>query len=76
MSEKLPMVEKILKSEKLIETINSISNKKLTLFKDKLNIKYSGGKGYNPHIDGHFTWIDKNGNKNMGGRNIQIIFLM
>lgn len=74
-SEKLPMVKKILSSEKLIQTINSISNKKLILFKDKLNIKYSGGKGYNPHIDGHFTWIDKNGNKNYGWKKYSNYFL-
>ena len=33
MSEKLPMVENFLKSEKLIETINSISNKNLHYLK-------------------------------------------
>ena len=30
------------------------------LFKDKLNFKLPGGKGFEPHIDGHFSWKDKN----------------
>lgn len=74
-SDKLPKVKKVLGSSKLIKTINEISNKKLTLFKDKLNVKYSGGKGYNPHIDGHYTWIDNNGKKNFGWKKYSNYFL-
>ena len=74
-SDKLPKVKKILNSRKLIRFINNISNKKLTLFKDKLNIKYSGGKGYNPHFDGHYSWIDKNGKKNYGWSKYSNYFL-
>ena len=40
--------------------------KRFDLFKDKLNFKYPGGRGYLPHIDGHFFWKDKN-NKTQNG---------
>ncbi|OUV61094.1 MAG: hypothetical protein CBC82_07065 [Cellvibrionales bacterium TMED122] len=43
------------KTQKLFE---KLEGKKLILFKDKLNFKFPGGKGYLPHIDGHFYWRD------------------
>ena len=52
--------KKIITSKKLLEIIYKIKKKKFDLFKDKLNFKYPGGKGYLPHIDGHFYWRDKN----------------
>jgi 2-aminoethylphosphonate dioxygenase len=52
-------VNKLVKSKKIIEVIKKLTNKKKILFKDKLNFKYPGGKGYKPHIDGHFYWKDK-----------------
>lgn len=51
---------KIIYSKKILKLIKDIKNKKFKLFKDKLNFKYPGGKGYLPHIDGHFFWRDKN----------------
>jgi ectoine hydroxylase-related dioxygenase (phytanoyl-CoA dioxygenase family) len=46
-------------SKKIFSLIKKIKNKEFGLFKDKLNFKYPGGKGYLPHIDGHFLWKDK-----------------
>ena len=50
----------IICSKKTLNLINSFGKEKYTLFKDKLNFKFPGGKGYLPHIDGHFYWRDKN----------------
>ena len=47
-------------SKKTLNLINNLEKKKYVLFKYKLNFKFSGGKGYLPHIDGHFFWRDKN----------------
>ena len=74
-SDKLSKVKKIVKSKRLISIINYLSDKKLSLFKDKLNIKYSGGKGYNPHVDGHYYWIDSNGKKSYGWKKYSNYFL-
>ena len=51
----------------MLEIIYKIK-KKFDLFKDKLNFKYPGGKGYLPHIDGHFYWRDKNNKFKMVGK--------
>jgi len=52
--------KKIMYSNRILKLIKDIKKKKFDLFKDKLNFKYPGGKGYLPHIDGHFFWKDKN----------------
>ena len=39
---------------------------KFYLFKDKVNLKYPGGKGFGPHIDGHFYWKDKSNKLHKG----------
>lgn len=41
-------------------------NHKPVLFKDKLNLKYPGGLGFDPHIDGHFFWKSYDGSKKKG----------
>ena len=51
--------KKIIYSKKIFKLIKDIKNKNFDLFKDKLNFKYPGGKGYLPHVDGHFFWRDK-----------------
>jgi len=58
--------KKIIYSKKIIKFINLITNSKNNLFKDKLNLKYPGGMGYMPHIDGHFYWRDKKNVKRLG----------
>ncbi len=50
----------ILCSKNTLSLINNLEKNKYILFKDKLNFKFPGGKGYLPHIDGHFYWRDKN----------------
>jgi len=47
-------------STEILKVIKKLENSKYELLKDKLNFKYPGGQGYQPHIDGHFYWIDKN----------------
>ena len=46
-------------SKKILDLIKKVTNQNQVLFKDKLNFKYPGGKGYKPHIDGHFYWRDR-----------------
>ena len=52
--------KKLLCSKKTENLIEKLEKEKYILFKDKLNFKFPGGKGYLPHIDGHFFWKDKN----------------
>ncbi len=52
-------VYKLLNEKRLMLIIRSLMKDKFILFKDKLNLKLPGGEGFEPHIDGHFTWIDK-----------------
>ncbi len=47
-------------AKKTLSLIGNLEEKKYILFKDKLNFKFPGGKGYLPHIDGHFYWRDNN----------------
>ena len=53
-------VQKVINSKRIKDLLFFLTKKKNILFKDKLNFKYPGGKGYLPHIDGHFYWKDKN----------------
>ena len=52
--------KKLICSKKTVNIIKILEKNKYLLFKDKLNFKFPGGKGYLPHIDGHFYWRDKN----------------
>ena len=54
------IAKKTIYSKKILKLINDVKGKNYDLFKDKLNFKYPGGKGYLPHVDGHFFWKDKN----------------
>lgn len=51
--------KKILLSKKIFNFLELLEKKKFVLFKDKLNFKYPGSKGFLPHIDGHFFWKDR-----------------
>ena len=50
----------LVKDKKLQKSLKKITNLKSYLFKDKLNFKFPGAGGFDPHIDGHFIWKDKN----------------
>ena len=52
-------VYKLLNEKRLMLIVGSLMQDKFVLFKDKLNLKLPGGEGFEPHVDGHFTWIDK-----------------
>lgn len=56
----------LIQSKNILNIIDYLEGKKHTLFKDKLNFKYPGGKGYLPHIDGHFLWKDQKGKYQKG----------
>ena len=58
-SEQLIDVKKLVNSKKIFNLLKNLTKKNNVLFKDKLNFKYPGGKGYVPHVDGHFYWRDK-----------------
>ena len=58
--------KKIIRSAEILNIIKDLESSKYELLKDKLNLKYPGGQGYLPHIDGHFYWKDKN-NKTQKG---------
>ena len=58
--------KKIIYSKRIFKIIEEIKKNEFDLFKDKLNFKYPGGKGYSPHIDGHFFWRDKYNRKQYG----------
>tara|TARA_B100001057_G_scaffold493667_1_gene588623 strand:+ start:9022 stop:9843 length:822 start_codon:yes stop_codon:yes gene_type:complete len=53
-------------SIEILKIIENLEKSKYELLKDKLNFKYPGGRGYLPHIDGHFYWRDKD-NKTQKG---------
>ena len=59
-SDEIKSSKKIILSKKIFELLKVLNNKNYVLFKDKLNFKYPDGKGFLPHIDGHFLWLDKN----------------
>ena len=65
--------KKIICSKRTLGLIQQLEEHKYTLFKDKLNFKFPGGKGYLPHIDGHFYWKDKKKNIKTAGKNILLI---
>ena len=58
--------KRILQEKKLKKVISELTGKKNFLFKDKINFKFPGGKGFEPHIDGHFFWKSKNNKINKG----------
>lgn len=49
----------LLKDPKLKKTMQKLTKLKSYLFKDKLNFKFPGAGGFDPHIDGHFFWKSK-----------------
>ena len=59
-SDYIKFSKKIIFSKKIKNLIKFFENKDYVLFKDKINFKYPGGKGFLPHIDGHFLWKDRN----------------
>jgi len=59
-SQNSKLMGRLLKENKLKFVLKQITNLKSFLFKDKLNFKFPGAGGFDPHIDGHFLWKDKN----------------
>ena len=66
--------KKIINEKKLNKIVYQILGKN-SLFKDKLNFKYPGCKGFEPHIDGHFLWKDKNYKLKQGWKNYSNKFM-
>jgi len=65
---------KIILDKNLKKIISKILGKN-TLFKDKLNFKYPGAYGFEPHLDGHFLWKSKNNKIKKGWKSYSSKFL-
>ncbi|ASQ47053.1 phytanoyl-CoA dioxygenase family protein [Legionella clemsonensis] len=50
--EYLPLIDGIIRGDKLLNSLKEITGKQYTLFKEKINFKLSGGGGFKPHQDG------------------------
>ena len=48
----LPLIDEILRGDKLLNALKEITGRQYTLFKEKINFKLSGGGGFKPHQDG------------------------
>ncbi|KTD02730.1 phytanoyl-CoA dioxygenase family protein [Fluoribacter gormanii] len=48
----LPLLNRILNGEKLLNSLKEITGREYILFKEKINFKLSGGGGFKPHQDG------------------------
>ena len=49
-------MKNLLSEERLKIVLKKLTGLKSFLFKDKLNFKFPGAGGFDPHIDGHFLW--------------------
>jgi len=63
-SQNSKLMKNLLSEERLKIVLKKLTGLKSFLFKDKLNFKFPGAGGFDPHIDGHFLWKNqKNMNK-------------
>lgn len=65
---------RIILDKKLKKIISKILGNNV-LFKDKLNFKYPGASGFEPHLDGHFLWKSKNNKIKKGWKSYSNKFL-
>ncbi|MDA1196509.1 MAG: phytanoyl-CoA dioxygenase family protein [Nanoarchaeota archaeon] len=61
-----PFLKALFHDGKVMEILTELFGEPAYLFKDKFNLKLSGGRGYPPHVDGHFQWQDEHGAKRKG----------
>ena len=66
--------KKLIQNRKLKKIIYQFLGKNV-LFKDKLNFKYPKANGFEPHIDGHFFWRDKDNKIKKGWKEYSNNFL-
>ena len=66
--------KRLIQNRKLKKIIYQILGKNV-LFKDKLNFKYPKANGFEPHIDGHFFWRDKDNKIKKGWKEYSNNFL-
>ena len=59
-------LNEVFHNDKLMHFLTLIFEEAAVLFKDKVNLKLPSGAGFKPHLDGHFYWIDKDGNQRRG----------
>lgn len=63
-SQNSKLMNNLLSEQRLKIALKKFTGLKSFLFKDKLNFKFPGAGGFDPHIDGHFLWKNqKNINK-------------
>lgn len=56
----------LFQDENLQEILKQIFDEPALLFKDKVNFKPPQGKGFAPHLDGHFIWKNEKGEEKYG----------
>lgn len=66
--------QKLIHNRKLKKIIYQILGRNV-LFKDKLNFKYPKANGFEPHIDGHFFWRNKDNKIKKGWKEYSNKFL-
>tara|TARA_B100002052_G_C15879691_1_gene598597 strand:- start:1430 stop:2221 length:792 start_codon:yes stop_codon:yes gene_type:complete len=59
-SQNSKLMKNLLKEYKLKLALRKLTKLNNYLFKDKLNFKFPGAGGFDPHIDGHFLWKNQN----------------
>lgn len=75
-SKKLDFIQELLKDQKLNDYISNLMGAKATIFKEKINYKQAKkGSGFKLHVDGHFYWTSKEGNKKKGWKEYSDDFL-
>jgi ectoine hydroxylase-related dioxygenase (phytanoyl-CoA dioxygenase family) len=52
-------ISDIIYSDAIQNFLKSLMGEDYLLFKDKLNLKLPGSKGFRPHVDGHYYWNDQ-----------------
>lgn len=60
------MAHNLIYSTELLSAVKELLGEDPVLFKDKLNLKLPGGRGYGLHVDGHFYWMDSKGKRRQG----------
>lgn len=55
-SQNSKLMKSLISEQRLKIVLKKFTGLKSFLFKDKLNFKFPGAGGFDPHIDGHFLW--------------------
>ena len=73
--EEAPVIGQLLASDRIQGRVSGLMKRPARLFKDKLNLKLPGGRGFRPHCDGHFVYRDRQGNARKGWKEYGASFM-